>query len=50
MNFVGQTVYRNSNVAAKTAKVNVTALRSGVYFVKVSTDQGVRTVKITVTH
>jgi hypothetical protein len=50
MNFVGQTVYSNSNVAAKTAKINVTALRSGVYFVKVSTDQGVRTVKITVTH
>jgi hypothetical protein len=50
MNFVGQTVYRNSNVAAKTAKINVTTLRSGVYFVKVSTDQGVRTVKITVTH
>jgi hypothetical protein len=50
MNFVGQTVYSNSNVAAKTAKINVTTLRSGVYFVKVSTDQGVRTVKITVTH
>ncbi len=50
INFVGQTVWTNSNVASKTAKINVTSLRSGVYFVKVSTDQGVRTVKITVTH
>jgi hypothetical protein len=50
MNFVGQTVWTNSNVESKTARINVTSLRSGVYFVKVSTDQGVRTVKITVTH
>ena len=49
INFVGQTVWTVSNVDAKTAKINVTSLRSGVYFVKVSTDQGIRTVKITVT-
>ena len=49
MNFVGQTVYNVNNVAAKTAKINVTTLTSGVYFVKVTTDQGIRTAKITVT-
>ncbi|MCX6267837.1 MAG: choice-of-anchor J domain-containing protein, partial [Bacteroidetes bacterium] len=50
MNFVGQTVYSNGNVDAKVAKLNVTTFKSGVYFVKVSTTEGVRTVKITVTH
>jgi hypothetical protein len=50
MNFVGQTVYTSSNVDAKTAKLNVTAFKVGVYFVKVNTTEGVRTVKITVTH
>ena len=50
MNFVGQTIYTNSDVAAMTAKINVTTFKPGVYFVKVSTSEGVRTVKITVTH
>jgi hypothetical protein len=50
MNFVGQTVYTSSNVDAKTAKLNVTTFKAGVYFVKVSTTEGIRTVKITVTH
>jgi len=50
MNYVGQTVYNRQNVEAKTAKINVSGLLSGVYFVKVTTTQGIRTVKITVTH
>ncbi len=50
MNFVGQTVYTNKNIDAKTAKLDVTSFQVGVYFVKVSTSQGIRTVKITVTH
>jgi hypothetical protein len=50
MNFVGQTVGTLSNVDAKTAKLNVVTYTPGVYFVKVSTTEGVRTVKITVTH
>jgi len=50
INFVGQTVYTNSNVDSKTAKIDVTTFKAGVYFVKVSTSEGVRTVKITVTH
>jgi hypothetical protein len=50
MNFVGQAVYSSKNVDAKTAKLNVSAFKSGVYFVKVSTTEGIRSVKITVTH
>ena len=50
MNYVGQTVYTSSNVDSKTAKLNVSAYKVGVYFVKVSTTEGIRTVKITVTH
>jgi hypothetical protein len=50
MNYVGQTVYRNVNVADKATRFSVSALQSGVYFVKVTTEQGIRTVKVTVTH
>ncbi|MCX6305233.1 MAG: T9SS type A sorting domain-containing protein [Bacteroidetes bacterium] len=50
MNFVGQTVYTSRNVDSKTAQLNVTSFKTGVYFVKVSTTEGIRTVKITVTH
>jgi hypothetical protein len=50
INYVGQMIYTNKDVAAKTAKINVTAYKPGVYFVKVSTSEGARTVKITVTH
>ena len=49
MNFIGQEVYTKSGMDAKATKVNVTNLQPGVYFVKVTTDQGVRAVKITVT-
>jgi hypothetical protein len=50
MNFAGQTVLINRNVESKTAKLDVTSFKAGVYFVKVSTTEGIRTVKITVTH
>jgi hypothetical protein len=49
MNFLGQTVYTQTGVDQKASKINVSNLQSGVYFVKVTTFQGVRTVKITVT-
>ena len=49
MNFIGQQVYTQRGVDALSTKVNVLNLRAGVYFVKVTTDKGVRTVKITVT-
>jgi hypothetical protein len=38
-----------NTVDSKTAKINVTSLRAGVYFVKVTTSEGTRTTKITVT-
>jgi hypothetical protein len=50
MNFTGQTVYNSSDVDSKTAKLNVATYTPGVYFVKVTTSEGTRTVKITVTH
>jgi len=50
MNYVGQTVYRNSNVNGKLTNFNVSNLNAGIYFVKVSTEQGTRTVKVTVSH
>ncbi|MEI6437008.1 MAG: T9SS type A sorting domain-containing protein, partial [Bacteroidota bacterium] len=50
MNYVGQTVYFNATVDAKTARINVATFTPGVYFVKVSTSEGMRMVKITVTH
>jgi len=49
MNFLGQTVYTQRSVDMKTTKINVSSLQAGVYFVKVTTQQGVRAVKITVT-
>jgi hypothetical protein len=50
MNFAGQTVYSARKMNSKTAKLNVAAFKTGVYFVKVSTGEAVRTVKITVSH
>ena len=50
MNFAGQTVLINKNVDSKTGKLDVTSFKAGVYFVRVSTTEGIRTVKITVTH
>ena len=50
MNFLGQAVYTQQGVDQKATKINVSNLQSGVYFVKVTTQQGVRAVKITVTH
>jgi len=49
MNYVGQIVYNKTNLAAKIQKIDVAGLQAGVYFVKVTTSDGVRTVKITVT-
>jgi hypothetical protein len=49
LNYIGQTVYTRQNVSEKTVKVNVANLTTGVYFVKVTTTEGIKTVKITVT-
>jgi len=50
LNYIGQTIYTNKNMDQKTAQLNVTGFRSGVYFVKVTTTSGIKTTKITVTH
>ena len=50
VNFVGQAVSTMTTVDSKTAKINVASLRSGVYFVKITTPEGLYTTKITVTH
>jgi hypothetical protein len=49
LNYIGQTVYNRQNISEKTVKVNVAGLTAGVYFVKVTTVEGIKTVKITVT-
>jgi hypothetical protein len=49
MNFVGQSMFTMNVNNAKTSKFDVTTLRAGVYFVKVTTSEGIRTAKITVT-
>jgi hypothetical protein len=49
MNFVGQTITTMKNVESKTARIDVSTVSAGVYFVKVYTSEGVRTAKITVT-
>jgi len=50
VSFSGKKVYSNLNVNNTTARVNVSTYPSGIYLVKVTTAQGVSTVKITVTH
>ena len=49
MNFIGQSVYTNTMVDNTKMQFNVSTLATGVYFVKITTDQGTRTTKITVT-
>jgi hypothetical protein len=49
LNYIGQTVYSNQKVDNKSQKVNISNLTTGIYFVKVSTENGTKTVKITVT-
>jgi hypothetical protein len=50
LNYIGQLVYTNKSVNSKRTQLNVSTLQAGVYFVKVTTADGLRTVKITVTH
>jgi hypothetical protein len=49
LNYIGQTVYSSQNIGLKSQKVNVQNLAEGIYFVKVATSDGTKTVKITVT-
>jgi hypothetical protein len=49
LNYIGQPVYIRQNVSEKNLKVNIANLTTGVYFVKVTTVEGIKTVKITAT-
>jgi hypothetical protein len=48
LSFIGQSVYTRNNLDTKVVQINVSNLGSGVYFVKMNTDQGIKTTKITV--
>jgi hypothetical protein len=48
LNFIGQTVYSENTGSSKFVKINTSSLQAGVYFVKVTTSKGIRTVKITI--
>jgi hypothetical protein len=50
INYVGQTIYKNNSVNLKITKLDVASFNSGVYFVKITTTEGIKTSKITVTH
>ena len=50
LNYVGQMIYSNTDVAQKKVELSVSTYNAGVYFVKVTTSEGVKTTKITVTH
>ena len=49
LNYTGQTVYRNTTVNQKLTQFNVSNLQSGIYFVKLTTEVGTVSTKITVT-
>lgn len=50
LNYIGQVIYTNNNVASRKLTVNVSGFESGVYFVKTTNADGIKTSKITVTH
>jgi len=50
LSYSGQSLFSDQNVDTRTCRINVSGLLHGVYFVRVTTTQDTRTVKITVTH
>jgi hypothetical protein len=50
LDYIGKTIYRNDDVNLKNTKLDVANYNSGVYFVKITTTVGVKTIKLTVTH
>jgi len=49
LNYTGQAVYNHPNISEKTVQVNVANLTAGIYFVKITTVAGTKTIKITLT-
>ena len=50
LDYVGQVIYRNNAVDLKVTQLNVASFNAGVYFVKITTSNGIKTYKLTVTH
>ena len=50
LSYLGQNVYTKNDLNTKLVQLDVSALHSGVYFIKIKTDQGIKTTKITVNH
>jgi hypothetical protein len=50
ISFTGQVVLTKTDIFSKLARISVSDLQSGIYFVKATTDQGIKTTKITVVH
>jgi hypothetical protein len=50
LSYSGQTIFSNQNIDARTCRINVAGLFNGVYLLRVTTSQDIRTAKITVTH
>jgi hypothetical protein len=50
MSYLGQLVYTRNNVDSKFVQIDVSSFSAGVYFLKINTDQGIKTTKITVKH
>jgi hypothetical protein len=48
VNFIGQTVITENTGNTKLVKINTSSLTAGVYFIKATTTNGIRTVKITI--
>jgi hypothetical protein len=50
LNYLGETVYKAARINQKATHLKVSSFKAGVYFVKVPTESGIFTTKITVTH
>ena len=50
LDYVGQMIYKNNAVDLKVTQLNVASFSAGVYFVKITTSNGIKTSKLTVTH
>ena len=50
LDYIGKVIYRNDAVNLTNTKLDVASFNAGVYFVKISTSVGIKTMKLTVTH
>ncbi len=48
MNYIGEEVFRTSNLVPRTSQIDISSLPEGIYFVKIKTTEGIVTKKIVV--